>query len=234
MKGKNVSFARKTDMKYRCVLFDLDGTLVDTIEDIAAAMNRSLEYHHYPPLPVERFPGMVGQGIVKLALDALPEEAKSGETAALVAAAAARFYAEKPLVHSKPYPGMAELVKTLVEGGVKTAVISNKPDAITRLVVEGLFPAGSFRVIQGEKTGTPRKPDPASVWDILVGLDCTPRETVLAGDSEIDMATAHNAGCFALGVSWGFRPRRILEEAKAALIVDTPEEILALIRETRI
>jgi phosphoglycolate phosphatase len=221
-------------MKYRCVLFDLDGTLVDTIEDIAAAMNRALEHHGFPPRPVEQFPGMIGRGIGKLAFDALPDEAKSGETAARVAADAARFYAERPLGCSKPYPGMVELVKTLTGMKVKTAVISNKPDAITRLVVEGLFPAGSFRVIQGEKAGIPRKPDPASVWEILAGIDCTPRDTVLAGDSEVDMETAHNAGCFALGVSWGFRPRRVLEEARAALIVDRPEEIAALIRETRI
>ncbi|MDR1617562.1 MAG: HAD family hydrolase [Treponema sp.] len=221
-------------MKYRCVLFDLDGTLVDTIEDIAAAMNQALARHGFPPRPVEQFPGMVGGGIRKLALDALPDEAKSGETAARVAADAARLYAEKPLARSKPYPGMVELVKTMGGMKVKTAVISNKPDAITRLVVEGLFPAGSFRVIQGEKAGIPRKPDPASVWEILAGIDCTPRDTVLAGDSEIDMETARNAGCFALGVRWGFRPRRVLEEAGAALIVDTPEEILALIRETRI
>jgi phosphoglycolate phosphatase len=221
-------------MKYRCVLFDLDGTLADTVKDIAGAMNRALECCGFPSLPVEWFPGMVGRGIGRLALDALPEDAKNEETAARVAADAARFYAENPLIHSKPYPGIRELVKTLAEMKVKTAVISNKPDAVTRLVVEGLFPAGSFRVIQGERTGVPRKPDPASAWEILVSLDRTPRETILAGDSEVDMETAHNAGCFALGVSWGFRPRRTLEEAGAALIVDRPEEILALIRETRI
>ena len=221
-------------MKYRCVLFDLDGTLVDTIEDIAGAMNRALKRHGFPALPLERFPGMVGRGIGRLALDSLPADAKNEETAAEVAADAARFYAERPLDHSKPYPGIMELVKALVEMKVRTAVISNKPDAVTRLVVEGIFPAGSFRVIQGEKTGVPRKPDPASVWEILVSLDGTPRETILAGDSEVDVETARNAGCFALGVSWGFRPRRILEEAGAALIVDTPKEILALIRETRI
>ncbi|MDR1899754.1 MAG: HAD family hydrolase [Treponema sp.] len=220
-------------MKYRCVLFDLDGTLVDTIEDIAAAMNRALEYHGFPPLPVERFPGIVGRGIGKLALDALPEEAKTEETAARVAADAARFYAENPLIHSKPYPGMVELAETLAGMRIKTAVISNKPDAITRLVVEGLFPAGAFRAVRGEKPGVPRKPDPAAAWEILADLDSSPREAVLAGDSEVDMETAHNAGCFALGVSWGFRPRRTLEAAGAALIVDTPEEILALIRETR-
>jgi phosphoglycolate phosphatase len=221
-------------MNYHCVLFDLDGTLVDTIEDIAGAMNRALECHGFPVLPVERFPGMVGRGIGRLALDALPGDAKNEETARQVAADAARFYTEKPLIHSKPYPGIRELVKTLGEMKVRTAVISNKPDAITRLVVEGLFPAGSFRVVQGEKAGVPRKPDPSSVWEMLVRLDGSPRETVLAGDSEVDMETARNAGCFALGVSWGFRPRRILEEAGAALIVDRPEDILALIRETRI
>jgi phosphoglycolate phosphatase len=221
-------------MKYRCVLFDLDGTLVDTIEDIAAAMNRALECRGFPPRAVEWFPGMVGRGIGQLALDALPEGARDGETAARTAADAARFYAERPLGSSRPYPGMAELVNTLRGMKVKTAVVSNKPDAVARLVVEGLFPAGSFRVIQGEKAGVPRKPDPAAVWEILADLDCTPRDTVLAGDSEIDMETARNAGCFALGVSWGFRPRRVLEEARAALIVDRPEEIAVLVRGARI
>jgi phosphoglycolate phosphatase len=217
-------------MKYSCVIFDLDGTLADTIADIAASMNRALELHGFPRRPAEMYPGIVGYGIKKLAFDALPEETKSEEIAAAVAADAARFYAEKPLVHTRAYPGIPELIAELRGKKFKTAVISNKPDPVTQVVVHGLFPAGSFDVVQGERHGIARKPDPAAVWEILVQLDKTPRDTILVGDSEVDMETARNAGCFPLGVSWGFRPVSVLEKAGAALIVDSPGEIEAFFK----
>ncbi|MDR1445634.1 MAG: HAD family hydrolase [Treponema sp.] len=215
--------------KYSCVIFDLDGTLADTIADIAASMNRALELHGFPRRPPEMYPGIVGYGIKKLAFDALPEETGTEEIAAAIAADAARFYAEKPLVHTRAYPGIPELIAELRGKKIKTAVISNKPDPVTRIVVHGLFPAGSFDLVQGERQGIARKPDPAAVWEILVQLDKTPRDTIFVGDSEVDMETARNASCFPLGVSWGFRPVSVLEEAGAALIVDSPGEISAFL-----
>ncbi|MDR0624376.1 MAG: HAD family hydrolase [Treponema sp.] len=224
-------------MKYNCVIFDLDGTLVDTIGDIAGSMNKSLVFYGFPPVPVDRYPAMVGWGIKKLARLALAEsvtEAEAEKNAEKVAAAAARFYGEAPLVHSKPYPGIPETVAELARKKVSMAVISNKPDTTARLVVEGLFPGHPFHAIRGEIPGFPRKPDPAAVWELLVQMDRTPRETVFTGDSEIDMETARRAGCFALGVSWGYRPRHLIEQAGAGLIIDDPGEIPALIRDTRI
>jgi phosphoglycolate phosphatase len=224
-------------MKYNCVIFDLDGTLVDTIEDIAESMNKSLVFYGFSPVPREKYPRMVGWGIKKLAWLALAESANEDtaeKNAEKVAAGAARFYEETPLIYSKPYPGIPETVAKLARKQVSMAVISNKPDPVARLVVEGLFPGSPFHAVRGEIPGFPRKPDPAAVWELLVQMDRTPRETILIGDSEIDMETARGAGCFALGVSWGYRPRRLIEQAGAGRIVDEPGEIPALIRDTRI
>jgi phosphoglycolate phosphatase len=216
-------------MKYRCVIFDLDGTLADTLEDIAVSMNRALEGRGFPPLALEAYKKIIGWGIRHLALNALPEEARDEETVDLVAEEARRFYVEKPLVHSRPYPGMADLAAELRRRKVRTAVFSNKPDLVSQLVVEGLFPRGTFDLVQGEIPGLPRKPDPAGAWEILVRLELTPRETILMGDSEVDMETAINTGCFPLGVSWGFRPREVLEKAGAARIIERPEELLKML-----
>jgi phosphoglycolate phosphatase len=199
-------------------------------------MNKSLIFHGFSPVPLEKYPRMAGWGITKLARLAIAESAggeAAAENAEKVAAAAASFYAEAPLVYSKPYPGIPEIVAALAKKRVKMAVISNKPDPAARLVIEGLFPGNPFTAVRGEIPGLPRKPDPSAVWELLVQMNRTPRETVFVGDSEIDMETARNAGCFALGVSWGFRSREVIEQAGAGMIIDTPGEIADLIRDTR-
>lgn len=220
-------------MKFKCIIFDLDGTLVDTIADIAASMNRALALHSFPPLIPSEYTKIVGWGIKRLAFLALPltEQRKESaqELAEGIAKDATRFYAESPLVYSKPYPGIPELIAELNRKHIKIAVLTNKPDPVARLVVQGLFPLGSFNAIHGDTPGVSRKPDPGVVWDMLVELDSTPRETVLVGDSEIDMETAHNANCHALGVSWGFRPRQVLEKSGAERIIDKPEELLGIV-----
>jgi phosphoglycolate phosphatase len=221
-------------MKYHCVLFDLDGTLVDTIADIARSMNRALEQSGFPPRKTGEFTPMVGRGIRNLARDCLPPEARDDATVDRVAEAAAGFYQEEPVVDSLPYPGIRELLAELSRRKIHTAVLSNKPDPIARLVITRLFPGGSFEEVQGESPGVPRKPDPSAAWDILVRMGVTPRETILMGDSEVDMETARNIGCFPLGVSWGFRSVAVLEKAGAARIIQRPEEVLDLIRETHI
>jgi phosphoglycolate phosphatase len=216
-------------MQYTCVIFDCDGTLVDTLQDIAASMNKSLALRGLPPVPLENYRGMVGWGIVKLAFNALPEEERSDEIVAQAAADATRFYGADPLVHSRPYPGMAELAAELRSRKIKTAVLSNKPDPVLRKVIDGLFPPGTFDAVRGDRPGEARKPDPALVWELLVELDRDPGSTLFMGDSEIDMETAKNAGCYPLGVSWGFRPRSTLEAAGAARIIDRPEEVWELL-----
>jgi phosphoglycolate phosphatase len=206
---------------------------VDTLDDIAISTNRALEAHRFPPVKREAYTDIVGWGIKRLAFQALPPAARDEKTVEEVAADAVRFYAEEPLAYSRPYPGLPELVAELRRQRIKTAVLTNKPDPVAQLVIEGLFPPHSFDIVQGDLPGRPRKPDPASTWEILMRLDSTPRNTIFAGDSEIDMETAKAAECHALGVSWGFRSREVLEKAGAQRIIDSPRELLGLIREIR-
>jgi len=213
-------------LKHRGVIFDLDGTLIDTLEDIAFSMNRALKLHGFPELPAEQYRERVGWGIKQLAYLCLGEDVRNDETAAMIASDASRFYAEAPLVHTLPYPGIIELVNALRQKKVKTAVLTNKPDPVAQKVIAGLFPQGSFDAVRGEISGRPRKPDPASVWELAVELDLAPAEIIFAGDSEIDIETGLNSGCFALGVSWGYRSIETINKAGARRIIEKPEELL--------
>jgi phosphoglycolate phosphatase len=219
--------------KYLGVIFDLDGTLADTLGDIALSMNSALLFCGFPTLPEADYASLVGRGIRRLAEDCLPPEARNPETVEILSRKAAELYAEKPLATTKPYPGIVELLYGLRTLKIKTAVLSNKPDLLTKSIIDGLFAPSFFDIVQGEIPGVPRKPDPASTWEILFSLGVTPRQTIFAGDSEIDMETARASECSALGVSWGYRGREALQKAGASRIIDFPEELLGLIQETR-
>jgi len=220
------SFINIMKKKYKGVIFDCDGTLVDTLEDIGASMNRALKLRGFPELTSEEFRGKVGWGFKRLAFLSLPEEARDEETAALLSAEALDFYAEAPMVYSRIYPGIDALVGTLRQNKIKTVVLTNKPDRVTQKLIAGLLPPLSFDIVQGETDGKPLKPDPACVWELLVELDLTPAGVILVGDSEIDMETATEAGCFPMGVSWGYRSLETVIAAGARRIIDKPEELL--------
>ena len=215
--------------KYKGVIFDLDGTLVDTLADIAAAMNSALKRRGFPELPVEDYREKVGWGIRRLAFLALPEAARSQETAELLAVDAAGFYASSPLANSRPYPGIPELINALVAKKIKNVVLTNKPDLVAQKVIDGLFPPASFDIVRGESAERARKPDPACVWELLVELDLIPASVIFAGDSEIDMETALSSGCYALGVGWGYRSRQVIMNAGAKRIIERPQELLELL-----
>jgi len=215
--------------KYSGVIFDMDGTIVDTLEDIAASMNRALKHAGFPEVPVEGYKDKVGWGLERLAFLALPEEERQKETASRLAEQALIFYAEAPLAYTRPYPGILELISVLRQRKIKIAVLTNKPDPVAQEVAAGLFPSGSFDRVQGGVPGKAIKPDPASVWELLVELDLTPADTIFAGDSEVDIKTAVSSGCFPLGVSWGYRSRETISNAGARLIIEKPEEMLDLL-----
>jgi phosphoglycolate phosphatase len=215
--------------KYSGVIFDMDGTIVDTLEDIAASMNRALKKLGFPELPVEDYLDKVGWGMERLAFLSLPEEKRQEETSSRLAEQAILFYAEDPLAYTRPYPGIPELIGVLRQRKIKIAVLTNKPDPVAQKVAAGLFPSGSFNRVQGGAPGKALKPDPASVWELLVELDLTPSDTIFAGDSEVDIKTAVSSGCFPLGVAWGYRSRETITNAGARLIIEKPEEMLELL-----
>ena len=213
-------------LKHKGIIFDLDGTLIDTLGDIAASMNKALKLKGFPELPAEEYKGKVGWGINRLAFLSLPENERKQETADLVAADASEFYAENPLNYSRPYPGIPELISALKQRKIRMSVLTNKPDPVAQMVIARIFPTDTFECVRGEINGYPKKPDPACVWELLVDLDLMPANIIFVGDSEIDMEIAISSGCYALGVSWGYRTRELIENAGAKRIIDNPNELL--------
>jgi phosphoglycolate phosphatase len=216
-------------MKYKGVIFDLDGTLTDTLQDIAASMNKALELHGFPVLEIEAYRDKVGWGIRRLAFLCLQAGGVDGgleEKAEIVAVDAIRFYTENPVVKTTVYPGMLELTAELRRKKIKTAVLTNKNNPTAQLVISRLFPADTFNIVRGEIKGMARKPDPECVWEILVDMGLNPSDVILAGDSEVDIETAVSSGCFPLGVSWGYRSRQTVINAGARRVIDDPQELL--------
>jgi phosphoglycolate phosphatase len=221
-------------MRFKCIIFDLDGTLADTLGDIAAAMNHALAARGFSALSSGSYAKLVGNGLRNLAREALPPSARDDETVDAARRDALDYYREHPADHTRLYPGIAELISDLRgrvdrRSRIKTAVLSNKPDPLTQLVIGKLFPPQTFDLVMGERQAFKRKPDPASTWDIITELDSSPRETLFVGDSEIDLATAQAAECNFLGAAWGFRGRQALQAAGADRIIDYPGELLELL-----
>jgi len=213
-------------MKYTGVIFDLDGTLVDSLEDIALAMNQTLKSFDFPELSADSYLEKVGWGLNHLVHHALPEEARQEETVTKLASHMLEFYSQNPVTYSKPYPGILELISTLKGKKIKTAVLTNKQNPVAQKVIASLFPPGSFDLVLGEIRGKPRKPDPTCAWELMISLDLMPASTIFVGDSEVDMETAVSAGCFPVGVSWGYRSRNVIKDGGARRIIDKPCELL--------
>ncbi len=212
----------------RAIIFDLDGTLVDTIGDIGASVNGALAELGYPARTREELYRLVGNGMRVLVTRCLPEKARTEERIEACLALASARYAASPAALSVPYPGVQELLAELGRRGVPCAVLSNKPDPLTRPLVEAVLPGHGLRIVRGEVPGRPRKPDPAVAREIAAELGAEPAETIFLGDSDVDVLTARNAGFFAVGAAWGFRGRAELEGAGADQIIDAPMDLLAL------
>lgn len=213
---------------YQTVIFDLDGTLLDTLEDLADAGNWVCRRNGWPEHSLEEFRAMVGHGIPNLVERFSPEGCRSPLLMVNTLAQFSQYYGAHNMDKTLPYAGMEELAAELKKRGVQMAVYSNKADDFSRQIVEHFFP-GVFSLVRGKVRGVPVKPNPTGVRQVLAELNADPAATLFVGDSSVDMETAHNAGLPACGVTWGFRSRESLEAAGAEFLADTPEQLAAVI-----
>lgn len=209
-------------MKYKAVLFDMDGTLLDTLADMAAAVNHILSVHGYPLRTVEEVRAFVGNGARKLMERALPPDV-TGDAFEALLEEYRQWYEAHACVKTAPYPGVPAVLAALHRAGVRCAVVSNKPDGATRELATRFFPGlPAF----GQRDGIPAKPAPDMVYHALAELGVEASAAAYVGDSEVDVALARNAKLPLVAVSWGFRGREALEEAGAALVVDDAATLL--------
>ena len=210
-------------MRYQAVIFDMDGTLLNTLEDLRAALNYALERCGYPTRSLREVRAFVGNGIRRLIERGVPE----GTDAAAcdrVQAVFMPYYSAHCADRTRPYPGVTELLRRLRAAGVRTAVVSNKADAAVQALVRQYFD-GLFDAAVGERTGVRKKPAPDMTRAALEALGCGPEQAVYVGDSEVDLETAQNAGLPPVLVSWGFRDSAFLWERGAEVIVDSAEAL---------
>lgn len=219
-----------TDMENtELVIFDLDGTLLDTIGDLAVACNACLALRGLPQHSYEEYCRFVGNGVMRLVERALPESLRTPENVALVRADFVKYYTDHIDSYTKPYDGIPELLRELVRRGVRLAVASNKFQAGTEKLVARFFPSIPFVAVLGQRPDVPLKPDPAVVREILATTGVGPERALYVGDSGIDMLTAAAAGVRSVGVTWGFRAREELVEAGACHLVDRAGSIAELL-----
>ncbi len=199
-------------MTFSAVLFDLDGTLLDTLADLADSANMVLADMGHPVHPVDAYRYFVGDGIRVLAQRVLPESVRDEQTVQRYVEAMRAVYAERQTIKTRPYEGVVEMLAALEERGLTMAILSNKPDDATRSIVKALLPARVFTLVRGVLPGGPIKPDPAGAIAVAAELGIPCREFLYLGDTSIDMKTAISAGMYAVGALWGFRDEAELRE----------------------
>lgn len=215
----------------KAVLFDLDGTLVNSLADLAASANYALSVMGYPTHETEKYKYFVGDGMPKLIERVLPESERTAEIHKKCLDIFMAHYSEHYVDKTYVYDGIKDLLDTLKKKGLKLAVISNKSQEPAVTVVNKLFGGGVFDIVCGKQEGYPAKPDPALTLKVINDLGVNTNESVLIGDSGMDAAAAVNAGCVGIGVLWGFRTEKELRDNGDKYIVDTPKKILEVLEE---
>ena len=211
-------------MSYRVALFDLDGTVLDTLDDLAAAVNFAMESEGFPTHTRERVCAYVGNGIGLLIQRAVPSGTDE-ETVARTLNTFRTYYAAHCAVYTKPYDGVLDMLRKLRAAGVKTALVSNKADFAVQALAKDYF-EGLFDVALGERADIPRKPAPDMVEHVLRALGETADAAVFIGDSDVDVKTAQNAGTNGIFVTWGFRDADCLRQAGATRLASSTSELL--------
>lgn len=216
-------------MKYKAVIFDMDGTLLDTIQDLAESMNEALRRCNFPVHPVESYKNFVGDGVEALARRVLPEGRREPETVSACVSDMRKEYWARWQKNTRPYRGVPELLDALAERGVKLSILSNKPDEFAKIMAAALLPRWTFEPVLGARPSIPKKPDPAGALEIAGLLSISPEEFLYIGDTATDMKTAKAAGMYPVGVLWGFRTAEELKTSGAKIIIENPLELLEII-----
>ncbi len=214
----------------RLVIFDLDGTLLNTIDDLGAATNFALRVCGYPEHNLSSYPMFVGNGVLRLIERALPEDERSAENVNRLREKFTEYYDIHCTDLTVPYPGITEMLHSLKEMGVKIAVASNKYHSAVEKLIGHFFPDIEWAAVEGQKEGIPTKPDPSIVFEILAKSPARKSKVLYVGDSGVDMETARRACVDSAGVTWGFRPVKELRDFHADNIVNSPEEIITIVK----
>jgi phosphoglycolate phosphatase len=213
-------------VKYKAVVFDMDGTLLDTLADLGEAMNRALVQHGFATHPLDAYRQFVGSGARELVTRALPEDARNEDMKTLCLHDFLTEYEAGWRTKTRLYPGVPELLDSLTARSIPMAVLTNKPQDFAELCMSEFLSRWDFALVVGQKTGVPVKPDPAGPRQIIGHLGVRPEEILYLGDTDVDMFTAVNAGMHPVGVLWGFRPEKELLASGAAAILTSPMELL--------
>lgn len=225
---ENLKLASRVAGVPKCIIFDLDGTLVNTIDDLGLACDYLLKKHGIEPKwTVADYKNFVGNGAKLLVKRAFENKLSESELDAIYEEFKIK-YNEIKLEHAHIYPGIEEVAKSLKDAGIILVVCTNKPDVAAKGMIDTLFAKKSFDVVQGALDNKPRKPDPLVPSEILKSLSIKPNEAVWIGDSNVDIEAAHNLGCLGIGVTWGFRPLENLVSAGADIILNNPKDILKI------
>lgn len=216
-------------MTYKAVLFDLDGTLLDTLQDIADSTNRALGYFGFPQHKLEAYKYFIGDGREALAVCALPENHRDTATIGKLVARMGEEYAIHWSDNTRPYEGVPELLDTLTERDICLSILSNKPHDFTELMVSRLLSLWRFQIVAGALPDIPKKPYPDAALDITKRLNLKPGEFIYVGDSDVDMKTAVSAGMYPVGAVWGFRTAQELLAGGAKALIEKPTDLLKLL-----
>lgn len=212
----------------KLVIFDLDGTLLNSIADLGTAANYALEQCGYPTHPISAYPRFVGSGVTKLLERVLPESSRTAERVEALRTYFKEYYGEHMADFTEPYPGIPDLLHQLNARGIAVAVASNKYQAAVEKLMKHFFPTVEWAAVEGQKEGVPVKPDPSIVFEILSKCPTPKADVLYVGDSGIDMETARRACVESAGVTWGFRPVSELTEYQADHIVESTNQLLRL------
>jgi len=217
--------------KYQAAIFDLDGTLLDTIQDLGSAVNWGLSEYGFPTLPMEHHVNAVGQGLRNYCAKSIPEDKVTDELLDVFVEKVKKHYRENCMVETKVYDGILELLSSLKEEGISVHVLSNKVDAIVKMLIQHYFKENTFGLAYGERENVPRKPDPTAALSLAEELGINPSEILFIGDSVYDVITGNRAGMCAIAASWGYQSSERLAAENPAFLANTPYDIISYLKE---